>query len=597
MKNSLLIGINAKYIHSNLAIRYIQKYVEQQHIDNYEHVHEKSSITFQEFSINQDLEYILDEIMKTDVDIIGFSCYLWNIEMVRRLSRNIKLIRPKVCIVYGGPEVTYTSVQELEENPYVDIVVKGEGEKIFADIVKNFDALSQVKGISYRQEDQIIDQPCCMGMDFSEVIFPYEPQLDQLEHRIIYYETSRGCPFNCQYCLSSVEKGVRFRPLALVKKELQFFIDAKVTQVKLVDRTFNAKREHALSIMEYIMEKDQGITNFHFEVAPELIDEAFLTCLAKAREGLFQLEIGVQSSNSTTLSIIKRKNDLELIPRVVERVKALSNTHIHLDLIAGLPEEDLKTFKDSFDYVYAMEPDQFQLGFLKILKGAGLYYLAKEYKIKYRDYPPYEVLSTRVLPFEDVMQLKRVEEMVETFYNSGLFNQTIKRLVKEYSRSYNLYEALGAFWIKQGMHHVKHNKLGLYQFIYAFIQQLECTKDNKDIYVQWLQMDYIFNEKPKKKADWMTMTFVESTLQRYLLEVLEQNQVWQEEAKEYTTKQLSRMYHIDRIEHKELFSALPFRYQIDAVAREGENGTYILVNYGRRDFIHNNGELVCINLE
>ncbi len=597
MKNSLLIGINAKYIHSNLAIRYIQKYVEQQYIDNYEHAHEKSSITFQEFSINQDLEYILDEIMKTDVDIIGFSCYLWNIEMVRRLSRNIKLIRPKVCIVYGGPEVTYTSVQELEENPYVDIVVKGEGEKIFADIVKNFDALSEVKGISYRQEDRIIDQPCCMGMDFSEVIFPYEPQLDQLEHRIIYYETSRGCPFNCQYCLSSVEKGVRFRPLALVKKELQFFIDAKVTQVKLVDRTFNAKREHALSIMEYIMEKDQGITNFHFEVAPELIDEAFLTCLAKAREGLFQLEIGVQSSNPTTLSIIQRKNDLALIPRVVERVKALSNTHIHLDLIAGLPEEDLKTFKDSFDYVYAMEPDQFQLGFLKILKGAGLYYLAKEYKIKYRDYPPYEVLSTRVLPFEDVMQLKRVEEMVETFYNSGLFNQTIKRLVKEYSRSYNLYEALGAFWIKQGMHHIKHNKLGLYQFIYAFIQQLECTKDNKDIYVQWLQMDYIFNEKPKKKADWMTMTFVESTLQRYLLEVLEQNQVWQEEAKEYTTKQLSRMYHIDRIEHKELFSALPFRYQIDAVAREGENGTYILVNYGRRDFIHNNGELVCINLE
>jgi len=591
MKKSLLVGINAKYIHSNLAIRYIQKYVQQNQNK------EKNSILFKEFSINQDIEYILEEIMKTSADIIGFSCYLWNIEMIRRLSRNIKMIRPNVIIVYGGPEVTYTSVQEIESNTYVDIIVKGEGEKIFADILTHLDHLEKVKGITYRHQDKVIDQANGMGIDFSDVVFPYEPNLDHLEHRIIYYETSRGCPFNCQYCLSSVEKGVRFRPIEMVQKELQFFLDAKVPQVKLVDRTFNARREHAIAIMEYIIKKDQGLTNFHFEVAPELIDDDFLVCLSKARQGLFQLEIGVQSSNTKTLSIIQRKNDLEQIPQVVEKIKTLNNTHIHLDLIAGLPEENLSAFKNSFDYVYAMEPDQFQLGFLKILKGAGLFYVAKDYGIMYRDYPPYEMISTHALPFEDVMELKVVEEMVENFYNSGLFNQIMHRLVNVYERPYNLYEALGRQWIDFGMHHVKHNKLDLYNFVYKCILRLNVSDRMKEEYIDWLQMDYAFNEKPKKQAEWMTMNFVESTLQRYLLEVLQEHHVWQEESGEYTTKQLSRMYHIDKIDNKNLLEALPLTHRIDARAREGEQGAYILINYGRRDFIHNNGEMANINLE
>ncbi len=585
MKKTLLVGINAKYIHSNIAIRYIKAYMDQ-----------GDSVELKEFSINQNIEYILEEMIKVNAEIIGFSCYLWNIEMVRKLSRNIKLIYPEVTIVYGGPEVTYTSIQEMERNPYVDIIVEGEGEKTFADLQQNLDHLEQIDNITYRQGPKLIRQKKTAGISLDDVVFPYNDGFELLENRIIYYETSRGCPFKCQYCLSSIEKGVRFRSMEKVHRELQFFLDAHVKQVKFVDRTFNAWREHALSIMNYIIDHDQGWTNFHFEVAPELIDQDFLEVLSRSRNGLFQLEIGVQSSHRKTLDIIQRRNDLEKIVQVVSQVKALENTHIHLDLIAGLPEENLHEFKNSFDYVYEMKPDQFQLGFLKILKGAGLYDQVKEYGIQYRDYPPYEVLSTEVLAFGDVMELKIIEEMVETFYNSGLFRQTIKRLAKLYARAYNLYEALGRFWIQENMHHEKHTKLNLYHFMYLYIQNIDIEVNEKTTIIQWLQMDYVLNEKPKKKKEWMTFDFIEAECQRYLLDILEDHHVWEEERKKYTTKQLSRMYHIDRLENENVLKKMVFSHVIEVKAGERYAGSYILVNYHRRDFLHNNGEALCINL-
>lgn len=587
MKKTLLVAINAKFIHSNLALRYIKKYYAQKE--------QEDILLLREYSINHDVDFILREILLEAPEVVAFSCYLWNIEFVRKLSYAIKSIDPKVTIIYGGPEVSYTSKNELIHNTSVDYIISGEGEEVFRKLTLFLNGLGDFPsfGLSYRNEDIVQELPTYMGLNMDELPFPYDEELEGLENRILYYETSRGCPFNCQYCLSSIEKGVRFKSLSIVYKELDFFLKKQVRQVKLVDRTFNTKKDHALSIMNYIIEGDNGITNFHFEVAPELIGEEFIECLAKAREGLFQLEIGVQSSHSETLEIIQRKNHLPKIEEAVSRVKQLGNTHMHLDLIAGLPKENYLDFGKSFDYVYSLAPDQLQLGFLKVLKGSGMMAMKEKYGIIYRDYPPYEVLQTDALSFKELERLKVIEEMVELFYNSGQFQMTVNSWISSFSSPFIGYEYLADQWISKNMHLTKHQKLDLYQFLYDVCQE----KDNKSYYSkQSLMFDYCLNEKPKKKADWMDYHLVDSSIQRLLLDELEAQGIWADENSLYTTKQRSRMFHIDEVSNRVLPSYFDTA-KVIKIQHETYKGDFILINYQRRDFIHNNGDVVIIKIE
>lgn len=589
MNKVLLVGINAKYIHSNLAIRYISKYIKQK----------KTSLEVDilEVSINQNLDFVLDEIVNCSADIICFSVYLWNVDFVRKLSDSLKKIKPQVKIVCGGPEVSYTPKEELLEQPSIDYIICGEGEvtalellTLISESKDTYEKLKAIQSIAYRQGEDVIVTMKREGLVMADIPFPYD-SLEGLEHRILYYETSRGCPFRCAYCLSSIEVGVRFKPLEIVYDELQFFLDRNVTQVKFVDRTFNAKNQHAIGIMEYIIAHDNGITNFHFEVAPELLQGGFIDVLSKARKGLFQLEIGVQSAYDKTLKAIRRHNDFDKINVCIAEVKALNNTHMHVDLIAGLPLESYEEFGKSFDYVYSLEPDQLQLGFLKILKGSYMCDMVKEYGIEYRNYPPYEVLQTAELSYHEVSRLKLVEEMVELFLNSGQFNYVIKALQSLFTRPFKLFESLGDYWSQTGKSGINHSKQQLYQFIYQYIYQL-----GQETLVNYLQLDYVLNEKPKKKLEWMEFEFIHGTEQRTILDLIEKENIWLTEFKTFNTKQLGRMFHIDRIEETLLKEVGIHPRFIEGTSSVLE-GLYMVVNYEQRDFIHNNGEIVLVKLE
>lgn len=599
---TLLVAINAKFIHSNLAIRYIKSYYQQEE--------NKNGPEILEFSINQQMDYILNEIMERQADVVAFSAYLWNIDMIRNLGRAMKLIDEKIKIIVGGPEVMYTSIDEMKDYTFIDYIINGEGEESFRQlinyiernaliskdvsckkngpVVENKGLINQehaypCKGITYRDRfGNPMMAPAVMGLDLAKLPFPYSDDLKDLEHRILYYETSRGCPFHCQYCLSSIEKGVRFRPLHMVFKELDFFLSRQVRQVKLVDRTFNTRKDHALGIMEYIIEHDNGVTNFHFEVAPELLGDDFIACLMKARKGLFQLEVGVQSTNEKTLNIIKRKNNLKVIKDAVTQVHAIGNTHMHLDLIAGLPAEDYNSFANSFDFVYELGPDQLQLGFLKVLKGSGMMDLLNTYGIVYRQYTPYEVLKTQAISYKDLNRLKMVEEMVELFYNSGQFRISMNHYLQGFSSAFKGFEELADQWVTRGFLHYKHQKLDLYDFM----------KDVTGL-SRLLKYDYCLNEKPRKKRDWMDYQFIEASKQKIILDGLQDNGIWLEEGHGFTTKQLSRMYHMDRVDQDDISLILP-EVTVVELSHPDMTGDYVVINYNRRDFIHNNGQAVVV---
>lgn len=597
MKKAVLVGINAKFVHSNLAIRSIYEYTRQLLQSSKQSDQE---LLICEYSINQDIEYILGQLAQLRPKTIGFSCYLWNIEIIRKLSRSIKLLFPDCTILYGGPEVSYTAESELLENPYVDYILCGEGEATFAALnaYLHGDGALPDYGIAYRTDSRIIIKPTGAGLAMDELPFPYASGFEELENRILYYETSRGCPFNCQYCLSSIEKGVRFKSLDKVYSELDVFLTRKVRQVKFVDRTFNAKPEHAIGIMEYLIAHDNGTTNFHFEVAPELVNDIFIQTLKKARQGLFQLEMGVQSTNPETLKIIKRYNQLDKITYAAQAIQKLQNTHIHMDLIAGLPEEGFVRFGESFDFVYDLQPDQLQLGFLKILKGSGMIAMTDTYKIQYRDYAPYEVLTTHRLTYEEIETLKLIEEMVELFYNSGLFLKVIKSLIKRYKSPFMGFHRLADVWKQEGMHHKKHQKLNLYEFLYAFIHLDFCNEPSvvEDL-VQRLAFDYCLNEKPKKSLPWMNYQYIDPQTQLFLLETIESSGHWLSESSQFTTKQLSRMYHIDTWKS----NATEFNgIQCKAVIKtehETIEGEYLVINYEHRNFIDHSGEVIFIQIQ
>lgn len=461
----LLAACNAKYIHSNLAV-YNLKSCSGEY---------SSRVVVKEYTINQIRDDILKDIYLEQPDVVCFSCYIWNISFVRELVPDLKKILPQVEFWAGGPEVSYDAVEFLKKNPAFFGVMVGEGEETFHELAGYYierkpETLSGIRRVAFRDENKgrdIVHTGWRELMDLSKVPFAYS-NLTEFKNRIIYYESSRGCPFSCSYCLSSIDKKLRFRDIELVKKELQFFIDNKVPQVKFVDRTFNCKHDHAMEIWRYITENDNGITNFHFEISADLLRAEELALMKTMRPGLIQLEIGVQSTNPQTIKAIRRTMDFEKLKGIVEQIHSFGNIHQHLDLIAGLPYEGYDSFHKSFCDVYALRPEQFQLGFLKVLKGSHMMEMTGEYQILYKDREPYEVLSTAWLTYGEILRLKMVESMVEVYYNSGQFKNTLVFLEKYFDDPFRMYEALGRFYEKKGYSEISHSRMRRYEILMEF---------------------------------------------------------------------------------------------------------------------------------
>ena len=545
----LLAACNAKYIHSNLAVYDLKAYSS----DYDEHV------ILREYTINQPKDEILKDIYSSGADVVCFSCYIWNISFVRELIRDLVKILPKTAFWAGGPEVSYDAEKFLTEMPEMTGVMVGEGEKTFHDLLEFYidgkDSLEEISGIAYRTGDKIIHNGWRELMDLSAIPFVYE-HLEKFENRIIYYESSRGCPFSCSYCLSSIDKKLRFRDLELVKKELQFFLDHRVPQVKFVDRTFNCKHEHAMTIWKYILEHDNGVTNFHFEISADLLREEEMELMSQMRPGLIQLEIGVQSSNPETIRAIHRHMDLKKLEHCVNRVHSFRNIHQHLDLIAGLPYEDYDTFHQSFNDVYRMKPDQLQLGFLKVLKGSLMQKEAEVYGIVYKEKEPYEVLSTNWLTYGEVLKLKMVESMVEVYYNSGQFWHTLEYLVPFEKDAFTFYEKLGSFYEKKGYSEISHSRMRRYEILLEYLQ--EETDVPTEVAAQKMLYDLYLREKLKKRP------------------------VFAPDQKQYETAvwNYRKNNQVSKTAHIEVF----------------ENGTAILFDYEKRDPLSNNAYTEVVQL-
>ncbi len=462
----LLAACNAKYIHSNLAVYDLQAYAAE-YADH---------IVLKEYTINQQKDDIMRDIYLEHPDVVCVSCYIWNVSFVKELMADLTKILPDADFWAGGPEVSYDAEKFLTENPEFKGVMVGEGEETFRELAgyyveKNSQDLKDMTGICYKDGEKIIHNGWRQIMDLSSIPFIYK-DLSDFKNRIIYYESSRGCPFSCSYCLSSIDKKLRFRDTEMVKKELQFFIDNKMPQVKFVDRTFNCKHDHAMAIWKYINEHDNGVTNFHFEISADLLREEELQEMSTMRPGLIQLEIGVQSTNPDTIKAIHRTMDFEKLKGIVDRIHSFGNIHQHLDLIAGLPYEDYDSFRHSFNDVYALKPQQLQLGFLKVLKGSHMMEMCQEYGIVYKTREPYEVLSTKWLDYDHVLKLKTVENMVEVYYNSGQFQNTLEYLEGFFPDAFSIYERLGNFYMEKGYGDVSHTRMRRYEILLEFLEDV-----------------------------------------------------------------------------------------------------------------------------
>lgn len=541
----LLTAVNAKYIHSNLAIYSMKAYAEQKGCPGAE-------IQLAEYTINQQQDGILRGIYEKKPDLLCFSCYIWNISFVRELIRDVKKILPKTRIWVGGPEVSYDAEDLLKEMPQVTGVICGEGEETFAEVVRTYaqwekqeqepGKLADVPGIVYRDGEKLVFTGNRDILNMDELVFPYE-NLSLFEHKIIYYESSRGCPFSCSYCLSSIDKKLRFRSLLLVKKELQFFLDHQVPQVKFVDRTFNCKKEHAMEIWKYIKEHDNGITNFHFEIAADLLTEEEIGLIAAMRPGLIQLEIGVQSTNERTLQEIRRKTSFQEICKKVRAVAEGENVHQHLDLIAGLPYEDYKSFQKSFCDVYALRPQQLQLGFLKVLKGAYMEEMADAYGCVYKSKEPYEVLKTKWLTYGEISRLKGIEEMTEVYYNSGQFFYTLEALVKEFPDAFTMYEELADFYKRKGYFAVSHARISRYEILREFLQ--EKGIQYLEFYDQLMVLDLYARENLKTRPSWaMDLKPYKRQIQAFYAKEEEQPEILKD-YQGYQARQMEKMTHLE----------------------------------------------------
>ena len=544
----LLVACNAKYIHSNLAVYDLQAYAS----DYADH------IVLKEYTINQQKDDIMRDIYLEHPDVVCVSCYIWNLSFVKELMADLIKILPGADFWAGGPEVSYDAEKFLTENSEFKGVMVGEGEETFKELAgyyveKNPQDLKDMTGICYRDGDQIIHNGWRQIMDLSSIPFIYK-DLSEFKNRIIYYESSRGCPFSCSYCLSSIDKKLRFRDTETVKKELQFFIDNKVPQVKFVDRTFNCKHDHAMAIWKYINEHDNGVTNFHFEISADLLREEELQEMSTMRPGLIQLEIGVQSTNPDTIKAIHRTMDFEKLKGIVDRIHSFGNIHQHLDLIAGLPYEDYDSFRHSFNDVYALKPQQLQLGFLKVLKGSHMMEMCREYGIVYKTQEPYEVLSTKWLDYDHVLKLKTVENMVEVYYNSGQFQNTLEYLEKFFPDAFSIYERLGSFFMEKGYGDVSHTRMRRYEILLEFLEDVpEISMDQvKDQMVYDLYLRENLKSRPGFARDQKPF----------------ERQIWDFRKREKVAKNA----------HVEVFA----------------DGTVLLFNYADRDPLTNNAHVTDV---
>lgn len=544
----LLVACNAKYIHSNLAVYDLQAYAS----DYADH------IVLKEYTINQQKDDIMRDIYLEHPDVVCVSCYIWNLSFVKELMADLIKILPGADFWAGGPEVSYDAEKFLTENSEFKGVMVGEGEETFKELAgyyvkKNPQDLKDMTGICYRDGDQIIHNGWRQIMDLSSIPFIYK-DLSEFKNRIIYYESSRGCPFSCSYCLSSIDKKLRFRDTETVKKELQFFIDNKVPQVKFVDRTFNCKHDHAMAIWKYINEHDNGVTNFHFEISADLLREEELQEMSTMRPGLIQLEIGVQSTNPDTIKAIHRTMDFEKLKGIVDRIHSFGNIHQHLDLIAGLPYEDYDSFRHSFNDVYALKPQQLQLGFLKVLKDSHMMEMCKEYGIVYKTQEPYEVLSTKWLDYDHVLKLKTVENMVEVYYNSGQFQNTLEYLENFFQDAFSIYERLGSFYMEKGYGDVSHTRMRRYEILLEFLEDVpEISMDQvKDQMVYDLYLRENLKSRPGFARDQKPF----------------ERQIWDFRKREKVAKNA----------HVEVFA----------------DGTVLLFNYADRDPLTNNAHVTDV---
>ncbi len=620
----LLAAINAKYIHSNPGVYSLRAFARTK-IPG-------ADIEIGEYTINHQMDLILQDIYRRKPDFIGFSCYIWNISYIMEIVRDVKKVLPEAEIWLGGPEVSYDAKKVLTREPDVRGIMRGEGELTFTELVRAYlqrektsvpDGytgesfrgqakeetsgcaentrmpenaegenthsdrldLSQIPGITYRAANGEIEEHGPQRLlSLDEIPFYYD-DMAGFENRIVYYESSRGCPFSCSYCLSSIDKTVRFRSLDLVLPELQFFLDHKVPQVKFVDRTFNCKREHTLGIWRYLVEHDNGITNFHFEVSADIFDEEELELIGKMRPGLIQLEIGVQSTNPDTIREIHRHMDLVKLKRAVDRVYDYRNTHQHLDLIAGLPYENYESFMRSFDDVYRMRPDQLQMGFLKVLKGSYMEEQVAAYDLKYRGIPPYEVLSTKWLPYSDVIRLKGVEDMVEVYYNSGQFPATMKLLEKRFQRPSEIFVNLAEYYEKNGLTGISHSRLARYEILYRFLEE-DMREEERDHvtaakvpetgqpsladFRDRLMYDLYVRENIKSRPSFASDQSPYKKEVREFFMAEEENPKWLTDYAGFDSRQMAKMAHLEHM----------------------EDGTFVLFDYKKRDPLSGNAGAV-----
>ncbi|MCM1158206.1 MAG: B12-binding domain-containing radical SAM protein [Bacteroidales bacterium] len=610
----ILAALNAKYVHANLAVYDLEAYAREQLKRDFSRKRQKDretseggtepELVIKEYTINHNLDAILRSIYQERATVVAFSCYIWNAHEILTIAKELHKVSPDVRIWLGGPEVSYDSVNRLKENACIEGIMVGEGEATFYELVKSWNgdgAYADILGITYRDgNNRICQNPARPLIPLDDVPFIYR-DLSGFQNKILYYETSRGCPFSCSYCLSSIDKQVRFRSIERVKEELQFFLDNRVPQVKFIDRTFNCKREHSLAIWQYIAEHDNGITNFHFEVAADLIGEEELAVFRRMRAGLIQLEIGLQSTNPRTIREIKRVMDIGKLKETMLTIRRLGNIHQHLDLIAGLPYEDFTTFKQSFNDAYEMQPNQLQLGFLKVLKGSYMEEQVQEYELQYQDFQPYEVLSTKWISYDEIIDLKSVEEMVEVYYNSDQFEHVLCYLIPFFTSAYAFYAALGRYYRDRQLFGIGFKREARYAALREFcvewfgksgkFSREESGENNMRIkafsitlFEDLLTVDYYLRENAKSRPTWRRKEPVEKGAYHAFFKNggTEEASLLQEG---YDSRAAARMMHIEPVSMK----TAEWLFEWDTHIRKGgavpenQKKMYCLFDYGNRN--------------
>lgn len=636
----VLAALNAKYVHSNLAVYDLQAYAKEQlNRDFIKGKQEKSKnaeqveLVVKEYTINHNLDLILQSLYQEKAAVVAFSCYIWNVHEILTIAKELYKVAPKVHIWLGGPEVSYASRKVLEENPFLEGIIQGEGEVTFYELVKTWKEFNNdyrdILGIIYRDEcGQLQQNPVRPLMSMDDLPFVYQ-DLSKFENKILYYETSRGCPFSCSYCLSSIDKSVRFRGMELVESELQFFLDNEVSQVKFIDRTFNCKRDRSLAIWNYIVEHDNGITNFHFEVAADLIGEEELEVFRQMRPGLIQLEIGLQSTNPETIREIRRVMDIDKLRETMLTIRSFHNIHQHLDLIAGLPYEDFVTFKQSFNDAYEMKPNQLQLGFLKVLKGSYMGEQAKNYQIQYQDVQPYEVLSTKWITYDEILALKKIEEMVEVYYNSAQFEHVLRYLIPFFESAYAFYEALGDYYEDRQLFGIGFKREARYEALREFCKErfekcgketarnesLSCNdrsdrpKFRLDILDSLLTFDYYLRENAKSRPSWAKEEPIEKSVYHAFFKTGGTEEITLT-GEDYDSKVAARMMHIEPIVceaarwisdteentcHIGDSASIAVTQSEDEKAKQEKKMLYCLFDYKKRNPLSKDAEVVVLS--